>query len=103
MTDELLPCPFCGGQAECIRNDIGVFVGCFNEDCPIGPATSTYVDGYATEAEAIAAWNSRAERTCRNTQNDFDFMCSECGKCVDNGRVMRFNYCPNCGARVVDE
>lgn len=39
--------------------------------------------------------------TCRNTQSDFDFMCSECGKCVDNGRVLGFNYCPNCGRRVV--
>ena len=57
----LEPCPFCGGEAETIRNDIGVFIGCFNADCPIGPATSTYVDGYDTEAEAIAAWNSRAD------------------------------------------
>lgn len=56
----LEPCPFCGGEAEVIRNDIGVFVGCFHEDCPIGPATSTYVDGYSTEAEAIRAWNTRA-------------------------------------------
>lgn len=59
MTD-LLPCPFCGGEAETIRNGIGVFIGCFNEDCPIGPATSTYVDSY-TEAEAIAAWNTRTD------------------------------------------
>ena len=41
------------------------------------------------------------ERTCRNTQSDFDFMCSECGKCVDNGRVLGINYCPNCGAKVI--
>lgn len=43
------------------------------------------------------------ERTCRNTQSDFDFMCSECGKCVDNGRIIGFNYCPNCGRRVIDD
>lgn len=61
MANELLPCPFCGGEAETIRNGIGVFIGCFNENCPIGPATSTYVDGYATEAEAIVAWNTRAD------------------------------------------
>lgn len=41
------------------------------------------------------------ERTCRNTQSDFDFMCSECGKCVDNGRVLGINYCSNCGAKVI--
>ena len=40
------------------------------------------------------------ERTCRNTQSDFDFMCSECGKCVDNGRVIGINYCPKCGRKV---
>lgn len=40
------------------------------------------------------------ERTCRNTQSDFDFMCSECGKCVDNGRAIGINYCPRCGRKV---
>ena len=62
MSDEtiLRECPFCGGEAELVCNDIGVFVGCFHENCPIGPQTSTYLDGYATEAEAIAAWNARA-------------------------------------------
>ena len=39
--------------------------------------------------------------TCENTQDDTDFMCSVCGKCVDNGRILGFNYCPNCGRRVV--
>ena len=62
MSEELKSCPFCGGEAEIIQNDIGLFIGCFHEDCPIGPATSTYVDGYATEAEAVAAWNARAMR-----------------------------------------
>ena len=70
MTD-LKPCPFCGGEAELVCNDIGVFVGCFHENCPIGPQTSTYLDGYATEAEAVAAWNARA--TGRNdTENGSD-------------------------------
>jgi hypothetical protein len=40
--------------------------------------------------------------TCHNTQSDFDFMCSECGKCVDNGRVLGFNFCPRCGRRIVE-
>lgn len=29
-------------------------------------------------------------------------MCSECGKCVDNGRVLGFNFCPWCGRRIVE-
>lgn len=45
----------------------------------------------------------KPERTCHNTQNDFDFMCSNCGKMLDNGRVIGVNYCPKCGAKVVDE
>lgn len=41
--------------------------------------------------------------TCKNTQDDFDFMCSECGKCVNNGRVLGFKFCPNCGKRIKEE
>ena len=41
--------------------------------------------------------------TCKNTQNDFDFMCSECGKCVDNGRVLGFKFCPQCGRKIKEE
>jgi Lar family restriction alleviation protein len=67
---ELKPCPFCGEEAAIIRNDIGLFVGCFNTDCPIGPATSTYVDGYDTEAEAIEAWNTRAQTVFGMTLDD---------------------------------
>ena len=52
-----------------------------------------------TTEQAIEATLGRG--TCHNTQSDFDFMCSECGKCVDNGRVLGFNYCPRCGRRVV--
>lgn len=107
-SNALRVCPFCGGEAELVSNDIGVFVGCFHDNCPIGPQTSTYLDGYATEAEAIAAWNTRAdyhgyeqaaieawesikawnaraERTCRNDKDKWSglakylFVCSECG------------------------
>lgn len=57
--------------------------------------------------QAIAAWNTRAERTCRNTDDDCDawFECSECGLHskleIMSGGYGIPNYCPNCGARVV--
>lgn len=51
-----------------------------------------------TPEQAVEATLGRG--TCRNTQEDFDFMCSECGKCVDNGRVLGFNYCPKCGREI---
>ena len=62
MTDELKPCPFCGGPAEvrkgtCARRD--AWTACCAEtvdvDC-CGSADPTYF----TEADAIAAWNRRA-------------------------------------------
>ncbi len=72
-----------------------------------------------TEAEAIEAWNSRAERVCRDVNgNPHDFTCSECGASmytqVDEcwtmiargGRcddvIENPSYCPNCGAKVVE-
>lgn len=117
---ELLPCPFCGSEAEVICNDIGVFIGCFHEDCPIGPATSTYADGYSTEAEAIKAWNTRyhsafeetvikalkeikdyRERTCQNVDDHKTvwFICSVCGYPQKLSHTR--SYCPNCGAKVI--
>lgn len=54
---ELLPCPFCGGEAE-IRGSILLFVQC-------AKCKTRYGDGYhATKADATAAWNTRADRTC---------------------------------------
>lgn len=47
------------------------------------------------------------ERTCHNfggeegtVGEDYDFACSACVWCGD---VTEPNYCPNCGAKVVDE
>lgn len=52
MADELKPCPFCGENG--LVEEFGrlVLVQC----CGCGVAT----DGSLTEAEAIAAWNRRA-------------------------------------------
>ena len=123
MTD-LKPCPFCGGEAELFKGKLGFWhVKCGGRpECGVLPLTNSA----STEAEAIAAWNTRAdseyeavpatdenmakygwvrERTCRSidpTDSREFFICSNCN--FGAGRVEFIpNYCPNCGAKVVDE
>ena len=122
---KLLPCPFCGGEAS-KRLFYGGKYGIYCDEC------SARVGGlYDTEAEAVAAWNARAERIyatggiiarveCRNVCNSLsEFTCDRCGfNCDltswislfdgDEGRHRHHhhgtpNYCPNCGAKVVCE
>lgn len=122
----LLPCPFCGGEAE--THEVGFPYHYWDVWCD-GECFDHFCEKH-TEAEAIAAWNSRAERTCfadevthrdckysvnrgwrertcKNNAPDYlDFLCSECGfvhyhsEANDTGEGNEWNYCPNCGARV---
>lgn len=51
---KLKPCPFCGGNATTVESDpTGEFFICC-ESC------KAFVGVYATENEAVAAWNRRA-------------------------------------------
>lgn len=113
---ELKPCPFCGGESEVVELEsvylYGFVARCANEDCIIVAET----DMCPTEAEAVEAWNTRAERTCENISDPPEgFLCSSCGwgdfaepshllttaKFAGNDKGP--NHCPNCGARVVGE
>ena len=104
---DLKPCPFCGGEAEKLTSIDGfTSIGCLN----CNPFYGVMIQRN-TEAEAIAAWNTRAERTCRSTTDDsaWCFVCSECGKSFPRNKLHlahnhgEINYCPNCGAKVVGE
>jgi Lar family restriction alleviation protein len=54
---ELKPCPFCGAAATIQGNrGGGGYVFCSNNECPAQPQIET-----ETEADAVAAWNTRAD------------------------------------------
>lgn len=99
---DLKPCPFCGGEAETLTAESmhgGYLFGIMCNDC------RSRGDVYDTEAEAIAAWNTRHVETCENMREKFGykrlFVCSECGVSFDPD--CEINYCPSCGCKVVGE
>lgn len=97
------PCPFCGSAyADVYRYGKIYTIICGNCNACIGNCES--------KAEAVKAWSTRTERTCRNVHDlpkdgTFwpapHFKCSECG-CTHVSLEYVF-YCPNCGAKVVSE
>lgn len=104
--DALLPCPFCGGKAYMVDAEID---GREHYIAKCGTCYSTSGVMQLSRPEAVAAWNRRAERTCRNDLKDSDFgnvwpiphfKCSSCGGLFAS---YEFDYCPSCGAKVVDE
>ena len=126
MSDEttLLPCPFCGGEA--FVNDDPTGNGGqphMSGNVGLGRLWSVECDecgadgGFWQEREvAIEAWNTRTERTCHivketKTLRSFahgevevtDERCSECNGFMDVCCGVIRNYCPKCGAKVVDE
>ena len=98
MSDEttLLPCPFCGGEARML----GTKERWFNPACSNAECGCEWTDSYATEAEAVAAWNARAERTCKRVWTGAEMICSSCAYQLNDKTA---NYCRNCGAKVVGE
>lgn len=96
---ELLPCPFCGGEARLHDNIIGFSIFCANDDCDIIAATGTM----ETKEVAIEAWNTRAERTCHLIEDGDLLHCSNCGGAAAKQSWAYWNFCPNCGAKVVGE
>ena len=111
MSEELRECPHCGATRGlytldeygglCADNDLITQIFCDN-------CKSVFENENANNGkELIEAWNTRAERTCRNLGGEegtnyelYDFACSYCGYCAD---ITEPNYCPYCRAKVVEE
>lgn len=122
MSDELKPCPHCGGEAMLIPADDESPAEVYCSCCWCSVIKSD-------TAGAIAAWNARAAvddeqfsravhdgrawqvvRTCENVldHSPCAFECSECGfsvRTVTDGpadwQTPFWRHCPNCGAKVV--
>lgn len=115
MSEELKPCPACGASRGLYvlydEHDMEWFVFCDN--CK----TSICNERNDKREDAVRTWNRRAERACRNVSycgNEFE--CSICGANLSGGDELGYvltvgewyaessiRYCPNCGARVVEE
>lgn len=102
----LEPCPFCGKQPKrftCKKNlEDGYYViyRCSNKNHEF------HVTG-DSDIEAIEAWNTRYEKTCKFTSDDkfsIGAVQCDCGEhWFPENDKSRFKFCPNCGARVVND
>lgn len=120
MNSELKPCPFCSDGDNPKHLKI-IYHSCESNliKCMKREASTC---GYDTEEEAIKAWNTRHERTCKPETETLDTVdvgigflerlvdnCSDCGEPLtcdysSNAPWRRVlpNFCPNCGAKVVE-
>lgn len=100
-TEELKPCPFCGGEAEINYGMTYGFSYLYEPRCS---SCGCMLDTYSTEGEAIEAWNRRVDPIKQGRWINGD--CSECEFPIPtDGRIdyiaeADVHYCYNCGAKM---
>lgn len=117
----LVPCPFCGAHGDIFTDEKRTWGliehndRCFFPSFPKHEIPECDFEAWNTRSVTAAAVMgyeaAQAERTCTNVSYRLDesrFHCSECGfgcwvKDVADGRDKLPTYCPNCGAKVVDD
>ena len=112
---KLKPCPFCTGKAKLFKllnkSHNGLNRG-YRITCPDCKAMSAL---YETPEEATESWNKRndlfgitsispvdeqSKWICSNNK----FQCEKCGFSYDhndNGFVRYYNFCPDCGRKII--
>lgn len=109
--EELKPCPFCGSETEVCEGGINGKMRVYGlvehkDGCFFLADGLTVKYQHVMESE-FAAWNTRAERTCKNVSSrQTPWKCSACGGEWFHGwnfEPLEFRYCPDCGAKVVGE
>ena len=111
--DELRPCPFCGGEAK-LRffhikpaNAPELKQWSIEHECV---AMRSVIFSNECEADAIKAWNTRHESTCRimdenetiHKAGDSEEFYEPAGVCSECGDFIPIrSFCPTCGARVI--
>lgn len=121
---ELKECPHCGSTeapelTDCHEAEAcGNFERCDWDNLFKSVVCNIYKGGcgassgfYSTEKQAVDAWNTRHKPTCHHltdTTGDNQYVFITCDKCgyqddvdfipMPNG----YDYCPGCGAKVVD-
>lgn len=107
MSEELKPCPFCGGSEiyveEYEHHPGAVRWRVFCAGCMAGIDTGTR----QSMGQAVPDWNRRAELTCRMEyagevppQVKYGcYFCSKCGSPIYSDKEP--SYCLYCGAKVV--
>lgn len=112
---DLLPCPFCGGEA------VGYE---WSDDYIIDEGEPHYPDAYCavkvnhkencileigefymwvapTEEQAAKLWNTRHKKTSKVLDVSIGSpFCENC--CYEDSRLYDYRYCPNCGYELVD-
>ena len=95
MSEKLLPCPFCGGEAsaeQCVRVDYygDWVVGCDNEQCCAKPEVLA-----AIKSAAIAAWNRRTPAPEGVVQTDPPVVPAPEGEACPTCNGVRPEFCSN--------
>lgn len=126
MSDELKPCPLCGGPVLIHRRTDGQVDGIVCDECLLTLEAVDVCLEWHTLDELVRRWNTRAAvtdeqfatavhdgeawqrvRTCRNIgcETGDDFRCSVCGEVYNESDDMampasRIDWCFSCGAKV---